>query len=130
MAALSQQRMMQAVAARSVREESASDGLVILRAVYGHASAVRCEDKVKQMEGAMEVTTALQFLVKQSRLRMYAGSKREYMGLWVGEGEDEVVLLVRYAFRGKVWEIVVKDEEPLYLPAFRAMELGEQSMVH
>ena len=80
----------------------------------------------------MDVTTALQFMVKDSHLRLYAGSKREYMGMWVSEKEDlddRVMLIVRYRWKGSVWEIEVTDEEPLYLPAFRAIEIGKNEII-
>ena len=135
LAALSQQQMMTPLATRSRKREEAIDGLVILSAVYGQEDAISIPEKVKACEGAMDVTVVLQFMVKDSQLRLYAGSKRELMGFWVNEENEktkegtEVVLQVRYRYRGKVWEVKVKDIEPLYLPAFRAMELGDGNQI-
>lgn len=131
LAALSQQQMMSSVAKRSRKQEEACDGLVIESAIYGHESAIHNPTKVRACEDAIDVTIVLQFMVKESRLRLYAGSKREYMGMWVSEKEEEdrVMLLVRYRWKGSVWEIEVTDEEPLYLPAFRAIEIGKSEVV-
>ena len=132
LAALSQQQMMLAVAKRSRKQEEACDGLVIEQAVYGYESAIHNPAKVQAYEDAMDVTTALQFMVKDSHLRLYAGTKREYMGMWVSEKEDpeeHVMLMVRYRWKGSVWEIEVTDEEPLYLPAFRAIEIGKTAII-
>ena len=128
-AALSQQRMMRPLSERSRREEAARNGLVILFAAYGAEAAVHCAEKVRAREQALEVTPALQFMVKESRLRLFAGSKREYMGLCLDEEAEKPVLFVRYAYGSKVYEIEVEDLEPLYLPAFRALEIGEKDVV-
>ena len=39
------------------------------------------------------------------------------------------MLIVRYRWKGSVWEIEVTDEEPLYLPAFRAIEIGKNEII-
>ena len=137
LAALSQQQMMAPLADRLRAKESKKNGLVILSAVYGRANAVGVPEKVKACEGAMDVTVVLQFMVKDSILKLYAGSKQGLMGFWAmeeeeekeKEGENELVLYVRYSYGGKVWEVTVNDLEPLYLPAFRAMELGDVNQV-
>lgn len=140
MAALSQQQMMAPLADRLRAKEAKKNGLVILSAVYGRANAVGVPEKVKACEGAMDVTVVLQFMVKDSILKLYAGSKQGLMGFWAmeeeeeekkekKEGENELVLYVRYSYGGKVWEVTVNDLEPLYLPAFRAMELGDVNQV-
>ena len=135
LAALSQQQMMTPLASRSRTREETADGLVILSAIYGQEDVISIPEKVKACEGAMDVTVVLQFMVKDSQLRLYAGSKRELMGFWAREESvqaeegKELVLQVRYRYRGKVWEVKVKDIEPLYLPAFRAMELGDGTQV-
>ena len=130
LAAVSQQAMMKGYADRIRKQEEAKKGLVILRGVYGSAASVGVPEKVAKLEGAMEVTTALQFMVKESKLRLYAGSKKEYMGFWKPEGEERVRLWVRYQYGEKVYEVEVEDGEPLYLPAFRATEVGEAKSVN
>ena len=102
---------------------------MIRYAAYGAEAAVHCPARVAAGKGALEVTTALQFMVRESRLRLFAGSKREYMGMCLEEGAEKPVLLVRYEFGSKVYEIEVEDLEPLYLPAFRALEIGEKDVV-
>lgn len=130
LAAVSQQEMMKGYAARVRAQEAKKKGLVILRGVYGCAESVKVPAKVQQMEGALEVTTALQFMVKESRLRLYAGSKKEYMGFWRPAEAEKVRLLVRYQYGDKVYEVEVGDAEPLYLPAFRATLIGDADSVN
>ena len=130
LAAVSQQEMMKGYAARVRAQEAKKKGLVILRGVYGCAESVKVPAKVQQMEGALEVTTALQFMVKESRLRLFAGSKQEYMGFWRPVEAEKVRLLVRYQYGDKVYEVEVGDAEPLYLPAFRATLIGDADSVN
>ena len=52
------------------------------------------------------------------------------MGFWKPEGEERVRLWVRYQYGEKVYEVEVEDGEPLYLPAFRATEVGEAKSVN
>ena len=121
---------MKGYAARVRAQEAKKKGLVILKGVYGCAESVKVPAKVQQMEGALEVTTALQFMVKESRLRLYAGSKKEYMGFWRPVEAEKVRLLVRYQYGDKVYEVEVGDAEPLYLPAFRATLIGDADSVN
>lgn len=130
LAAVSQQEMMKSYAERIREQEAKKKGLVILRGVYGCAESVKVPAKVAQMEGAMDVTTALQFMVKESKLRLYAGSKKEYMGFWRPAEEEKVRLVVRYQYGDKVYEVEVGDAEPLYLPAFRATLIGDADSVN
>ena len=67
--------------------------------------------------------------MKDGHLRLYAGSKKEYMGFWSPSNEP-MALYVRYSFGDKMYEIEVEDQEPLYLPAFRASVIGDRSVVH
>ena len=123
LAALSQQQMMKNIAEKKRRMEEEKKGLVILQAVYGDAKAIGVPAKVKQMEDVLDVTIPLQFMVNSSKLRLYAGSKKEYMGFW--KGAEKCGLYVRYCFNEKVYEVEVEDDEPLYLPTFRAHYMGE-----
>lgn len=118
-------------------KEAKKKGLVILRAVYGEEAAVgiaECgvgnAECGSGAEKALDVTVALQFMVRESKLRLYAGSKKDYAGFCeVGEGAARKKLYVRYAFNGSVYELEVDDAEPVYLPAFRATRLGSEEVV-
>ena len=130
LAAVSQQEMMQSYANSIRKLELERKGLVILQAFYGDAVAIGVPEMVRTMKGALDVTVALQFMVKDSKLRLYAGSKKEYMGFCnLAEEGAKVKLYVRYSFNGFVYEIEVEDLEPLYLPAFRATLLGNENEV-
>lgn len=124
-------------------KEAKKKGLVILRAFYGDEAALgNAELDVSNAElgvgnaessgtkKALDVTVALQFMVKESKLRLYAGSKKDYIGFCdVSEGPEKTKLYVRYAFNGFVYELEVDDAEPVYLPAFRATLLGSEELV-
>lgn len=120
--------MMKSVVERKKKQETEKKGLVILQASYGDPTAIGIPEKVKNMEGAIDVTIPLQFMVADSKLRLYAGSKEEYMGFWKGV-EGDVKLYVRYSYNEKVYEVVVEGDEPLYLPSFRANCMGEEKDV-
>lgn len=128
LAAVSQQQMMKSVVERKKKQETEKKGLVILQASYGDPTAIGIPEKVKNMEGAIDVTIPLQFMVADSKLRLYAGSKEEYMGFWKGV-EGDVKLYVRYSYNEKVYEVMVEGDEPLYLPSFRANCMGEEKDV-
>lgn len=117
-------------------KEARKKGLVILRAFYGDEAALgNAELGVGNAESsgkrrALDVTVALQFMVKESKLRLYAGSKKDYIGFCdVSEGPEKTKLYVRYVFNGFVYELEVDDAEPVYLPAFRATLLGSEDLV-
>ena len=130
LAALSQQEMMKGIAEKKRREEEKKKGLVIRAASYGSAANIGIPEKVKNMEEVIDVTIPIQFMVKDSRVRLYAGSKQDYMGFWNPVSKDSSCrLYVRYSFNGKVYEIEVDGDEPLYLPTCRANCLGEEDEV-
>lgn len=142
--------MMRKYAEENRGKEAKKKGLVILRAFYGDEAALgNAELEVGNAElgvgnaelgvgngkssgtkKALDVTVALQFMVKESKLRLYAGSKKDYIGFCdVSEGPEKTKLYVRYAFNGFVYELEVDDAEPVYLPAFRATLLGSEELV-
>lgn len=128
LAALSQQQMMRGMTEKKKKKEQAEGGLVILFAAYGNPASISSAEKVQQADDAVDVTVPLQFLVADSRVRLYAGSKEDVMGFWKGVDKD-CKLYVRYNYNGKVYEVEVEDEEPLYLPAFRAHCMGDEKDV-
>ena len=128
LAALSQQEMMKGVVEKKKKKEKEIKGLEILHAVYGEATAIRIPEKIANMENVIDVTIPLQFMVSNSKIKLYAGSKEDYMGFWKGS-EKNCRLYVRYSFNEKVYEIEVDDNEPLYLPSFRANCMGEVNNV-
>ena len=130
LSAASQQEMMRSYAEANRRKEAKTKGLVILRGVYGDEAAIGGTERNVETEKALDVTVALQFMVENSKLRLYAGSKKDYVGFCEMGGEErKPKLYVRYAYNGFVYELEVEDAEPLYLPAFRATLLGPQQTV-
>ena len=135
--------MMRKYAEENRGKEAKKKGLVILRAFYGDEAALGNAElgvgnaelgvgngKSSGTKKALDVTVALQFMVKESKLRLYAGSKKDYIGFCdVSEGPEKTKLYVRYAFNGFVYELEVDDAEPVYLPAFRATLLGSEELV-
>ena len=120
--------MMKGIAEKKRRKEREIKGLEILQAVYGEATAIGIPEKIANMDNVIDVTTPLQFMVSDSKIKLYAGSKEDYMGFWKGS-EKNCRLYVRYCFNEKVYEIEVEDNEPLYLPSFRAVCMGEANEV-
>ena len=130
LAALSQQEMMKGIAEKKKKEEEKKKGLVILKAYYGSAVNIGIEEKVKNMEEVIDVAIPIQFMVKDSKVRLYAGSKQDYMGFWNPVSKETLCrLYIRYSFNEKVYEIEVDSDEPLYLPTCRANCLGEEKDV-
>ena len=96
-----------------------------------------------------DVTTQLQFFVRDSELRLHGSSKAGLLGFYrpdVGavasssasagadedgadEGLAELELLVRYSHAGRVFELVVADMQPCFLPSPRARCLGDAGSV-
>ena len=80
----------------------------------------------------IDVRVPLQFLVRDSVLRLPAHvSKSRMLGFCdpsIASQEDALPpqLFIRYAFGGRVFEIVVGDGEPLLLPSPAANEVGER----
>lgn len=120
---------------RSVSAKAASererDGLVILSAQYGLASAftprgIRAarEDGV---DDVVDVTIPVQGLVQNSRLFIPAGrNKFNLLGFYdpcIGENKR---LRVRYLFRGKVHEVTVDDVSMLRAPVKCECQFGEE----
>jgi len=135
--ALKEQQLMAKVAA-SKREES---DLVILKATY----EVRNGD-------SWDVTTALQYWVINSRIRLNSGSKKSLLGFYdltpntrkdmnetnflhrclsylgfsavLRKVYDGPYLVIRYKAGGEVFELVIEDECALELPDPLALKLG------
>lgn len=108
-------------AAQRAEAERSRNGLVILDAYYGRASAFTPRGMREESEdGApvvLDVTVPLQALVASSALFIPAGpAKHNLLGFYdpcIGENKR---LRVRYLFQGKVHEVEVDDVSALRAP--------------
>ncbi|XP_065177744.1 dnaJ homolog subfamily C member 11-like [Sycon ciliatum] len=104
----------------SVAAEQNRRGLVIRNAWYGRlvSSSNDSEDssQTDQDGEIVDVTVALQCLVKDSRLLLYDTDKSSLPGFYDPAPQQPKKLRVRYEFRGKLHEVTVGDSEPLQLP--------------
>jgi DnaJ family protein C protein 11 len=114
--------------------ERAKNGLIILHADYGLASAftdrgIRHPDE-NENGGPMviDVTVPLQALVQDSKVTIPGGrSKFDLLGFYdpcIGEGKK---LRIRYLFKDKLHEVTVTDREAVRIPMkgeFPQQQLG------
>lgn len=102
--------------ARKAASEKDKNGLVILSAHYGPASAFTIRG-MRDTEQMIDVTIPLQALVQQSKLHIPAGpAKFNLLGFWdpcIGENKK---LRVRYLFKGETHEVTVDDVSTLRAP--------------
>lgn len=130
--AQTQIEMMKRTAVRRVDEEKTKEnGLVILKGLYGTKRAIGQEGVNGDVECVADVTIPLQFLVNESSVKLYAGSKKDYLGFYhpSTHESDEIFLYVRYMYHERVYEITVEDIEPLYLPTSRSVCMGIASRI-
>jgi len=116
-------RLMTRSAETKMSNERAKNGLIILQANYGLASAftdrgIRIPDE-DEHGGPMviDVTIAIQSLVQDSRVTIPGGrSKFDLLGFYdpcIGESKK---LRIRYLFREKLHEVTLGDKEALRIP--------------
>ncbi|KAI8084642.1 uncharacterized protein BX664DRAFT_360483 [Halteromyces radiatus] len=98
-------------------EESKKDGLVILKAYYGHLENLIDGQEAQEREGVIDVTVVLQAMVNESRLTIPSGhSKTNICGFYdpcLGESKQ---LMVRYRFQGQLHQVKIKDNAALIIP--------------
>lgn len=97
---------------RNKEEEQKRHGLIIERAVYG-----KLDDETAQIE----VSVALQCLVKGSKLLVTVDRKSELPGFYDPCVGEEKQLRIDYSFRDQKFQVTVKDEEPLRIPTAEAV---------
>lgn len=134
-----QMKLMSKKAKSNMKSEEASNGLVIVKAIYF------CQNSELQLENSLDVTVALQFWVSNSKLDLAGSSKSNMLGfydirsqtkepshdggwrkawkvLFEPNAEKETVMAaipllnVRYKFGGELYDITIRDDEKLELP--------------
>ncbi|KAJ8904398.1 hypothetical protein NDN08_000917 [Rhodosorus marinus] len=110
---------------RSREQEEEAMGLVITRALFGSAAAVKQAtvemESVKGREIELELVEcadALQYLVQDSKVLLYTSSKSSIQGVWdpTALEDDERALAVWYNFRGIPHYCIMDSYEPLEIP--------------
>ncbi|KAJ1995986.1 hypothetical protein GGI25_000526 [Coemansia spiralis] len=129
-------RLMADVVERSRKSARSSDGLVIESALYGdlpfgiaaqntnslyaaldHAQASRSALSATDEQRACDVTLALHALVNNNQLVIAGGgSKRFLPGFYDPAFGVKKLLFVQYRFKGKLHEVIVKDDQALAIP--------------
>ncbi|XP_077533359.1 dnaJ homolog subfamily C member 11 [Haemaphysalis longicornis] len=110
--------LMQETYQRIKSTEEARNGVVIIKALYGNFSEEE-ENSTTQatsVQEVVDVTVALQCLVKDSHLILTDASKSNLPGFYdpcLGEPKS---LHIRYRFRDLEHEVKLADEEPVRIP--------------
>ncbi|CAO3677610.1 unnamed protein product [Rhizopus stolonifer] len=106
--ALDAQSLMEDISQRKKRqEENKTNGLVIVRAIYGNLDN----------EQQIDVTVVVQTLVHESRLTVPGGhSKTNILGFYDPCLGEKKKLLVEYRYRHRLHQIIVEDKSPLLCP--------------
>ncbi|RCI06439.1 hypothetical protein CU098_002663, partial [Rhizopus stolonifer] len=112
--ALDAQALMVDIAERKKKqEEEKQDGLVIVKALYGHSQNLDDNE-----EGVIDVTIVIQTLVHESRLTIPGGhSKSNILGFYDPCLGEKKKLLVQYRFRHRLHQVTVEDTAALICPA-------------
>ncbi|KAK4687510.1 hypothetical protein P7C73_g2607, partial [Tremellales sp. Uapishka_1] len=99
-----------------IASEREKNGLIIIAAHYGSASAFT-ERGMKESDMVIDVTIPIQALVTDSRLLIPGGrAKYNLLGFWdpcIGENKK---IRVRYLFRGKMHQTTIDDVAVLRAP--------------
>ncbi|CDZ98500.1 Molecular chaperone (DnaJ superfamily) [Phaffia rhodozyma] len=127
--------MLQPVVERRIAEEEKADGLIILEAQYGAlqtfsarsmpsssplsstSPAPSSKDSTSTSADYIDVSIPLQALITDSQLVIpRSKTKAGLLGFWDPCLGAKKSLRVRYLFKGRLHEVVIKDREPLVLP--------------
>ena len=93
-------------------DEEATNGLVILKGLYGNVNR-----RDEEIEGdVIDVTDVLQLLVDKSRLCIPAKSKEKISGFFNPCERIAPVLYIKYKFANTIVEVIAKDKEPVLIP--------------
>ncbi|KAI8344753.1 hypothetical protein BC941DRAFT_409532 [Chlamydoabsidia padenii] len=113
------QKLVASAAERKTKmETNKKDGLVIIKAIYGHLENLSDEESEQQdIEGVIDVTVVLQAMVNESRLTIPSGhSKTNICGFYdpcLGERKQ---LKVQYRFQHQLHQVIIKDNAALVMP--------------
>ncbi|KNA21480.1 hypothetical protein SOVF_042810 [Spinacia oleracea] len=121
-AAAKAQQLLENVATRKRNKQSEVGGLIIKKAVYGSAKALKKQDDLEESDELasqiIDVTIPLNFLVSDlGELKLHEGVKKSgIMGFCDPCPGEPKKLLVKYAYNGENCQVVVEDYEELRLP--------------
>lgn len=107
--------LMQETYDNCVTAERARGGLIIVNAWYGCLVTTH-DDESFPPGTVVDVTVAVQCLVKESRLIIHDSNKASLPGFYDPAPGSEKSLRVRYEFRHKMHEVTIGDSQPLRLP--------------
>ncbi|KAK8723209.1 hypothetical protein OTU49_011910 [Cherax quadricarinatus] len=113
--ALAAVELMRETVRRIVEQEEARKGLVILQAWYGQLVVEGSTEECGSPE-VVDVTIALQCLVKDSKLILQDSSKCSLPGFYDPCPGEEKNLRVRYLFHAVTHEVTIKDNDSLRIP--------------
>lgn len=116
-------QIMRVNAETNKEREKEINGLVIMEAYYYPKT-----DKTRQSQFVQDVTIPLQHLVRDSKLKLYNGSRSNLLGFYKVD-DVEMELYIRYEFNGFVYDITVDDETGVAIPSYRAVKLGKNDIV-
>uniref|UniRef100_A0A7C9DNG9 J domain-containing protein n=1 Tax=Opuntia streptacantha TaxID=393608 RepID=A0A7C9DNG9_OPUST len=117
------QQLLQNIANRKKGKQMELGGLVITKALYGNAKALKKLEESRETSDdlasqVLDVTIPLNFLVNDlGQLKLHKGVKKSgimgFCDLCPGEPKK---LLVQYTYKGKNYQVVVDDYDELLIP--------------
>lgn len=122
-AAAKAQQLLEHVANRKMSKQIEAGGLIITKAVYGSAKALKEQDALEESSDYMasqvtDVTIPLNFLVNDfGQLKLHEGVKKSgIMGFCDPCPGEPKKLVVRYNYDGQNYQVAVDDYEELRIP--------------
>lgn len=122
-AAAKAQQLLENVANRKKNKQIEVGGLIITKAVYGSAKALKKHIDLEELSDELasqviDVTIPLNFLVNDlGQLKLHEGVKKSgIMGFCDPCPGEPKKLLVMYTFNGQHYQVVVEDSEELRIP--------------
>ncbi|CAG2168818.1 unnamed protein product [Oppiella nova] len=114
--------LMRELYARTVERETAKNGLLITRALYGNESVIQRfkdgEELLPLDEEAFDVMLPLQCLVNtDSTLTITDASKAQLPGFYDPCMGEDKKLFIRYKFNDNIHEILVDDNQSVNIPS-------------
>ncbi|KAL2901668.1 Chaperone protein dnaJ 13 [Bienertia sinuspersici] len=122
-AAAKAQQLLENVANRKMNKQIEVGGLIITKAVYGSAKALKKQDALEVSSDELasqviDVTIPLNFLVNDlGQLKLHEGVKKSgIMGFCDTCPGEPKKLLVRYTYNNQNYQVLVDDYEELQIP--------------
>ncbi|WJX55039.1 Chaperone protein dnaJ 13 [Trifolium repens] len=117
------QKLQQNVANRKRNRQLETNGLVIMKALYGSDTILNnlnssSDTSFESTSGVIDVTTPLNFLVNDSgQLKLHEGAKKSgIMGFCDPCPRDRKLLYVEYAYAGNQHKVLAGDYDELLIP--------------